>query len=1005
MLERPKLQLFIVLLVVLGAGLSYWLWGIHRGTDLKGGTQLIYEVDTREGAEEKPEAERNEMMQQVVQVIQARLDPDGVKDIVVARRGELGLLIELPGMSKEEAEAVEAKITRLGTLEELIVAYPQYDRGDVLFDLPQEKARLEAWLKQDDNKRRCIEDPHHIRLYNRKAGVAEKSDGPISKHIKWYPHKVQPDLRVPNRFETPYSTQAGRFDKSRLSQHVVPVFTPEQLQKGPKDAKDWLLEYVPVNMHEERFTGEDLLGSYTRAGTDRDGRPAVFYAIKPSEQGRYYDCSKRNIGFESAIILDGFVESAPFFRSAISDHGQISVRTNPEATDLAEVLKRGSLKVRLEEQSKIQIGATLGERSVRLGGISIALGAFLVLAFILYYYRISGLVACLAILMNICLVFGVLAFARATLTLPGLAGLVLTIGMAVDANILIYERIREEIRRGKALLQAVRHGFERAMVTILDANVTTFLAGLVLYNVGVGPIRGFAVTLMIGIVTSVFTAFFVTRLIFHYLLVKNRIKQLNMVAWFSDLNFNFLKYRRLAFTTSLAVIIAGLAVFAYVPNNDKYGMDFTGGATMQIVTKEAWTPGEIREKLAKNVVFNERFPQPIINTAGELVRGNRSKEFVVKLKVTEEDATRIQAEREAARQKGESYRPDYQDQLSTALSEVLVSKPFTDVKLMGGETERTWFAAITVHYATPVARADLSKLMERKLGKIDEDQLKPLDPAEDGKHRAFNLEFEISKSDVADEAALEKFTLDMLTPPSNAEKQKRPTGNAGEPLATLSNPIPDVSEIGGRMVGELRNAAIGALILSLFLIVMFIRIRFHEYKYGLGAVVALLHDVLVALGIVVFFNWVGLVSCELDLAMIAAFLTIIGYSINDTIVIFDRVRENLRDQERLGDSKLSFADTINVSINQTLSRTILTSCTTLFVVVAQFVVNKGSGSALEGLAFALMIGILTGTYSTIFIASPVVMWLRNREKPGSSLLTEEPTGIARKDKSVPAAVS
>jgi len=998
MLERPKLQLVVVLLVALGAALSYWIWGLHLGTDLKGGTQLIYEVDTREGAEEKTEEERNEMMAQVVQVIQARLDPDGVQDIVVARRGELGLLIELPGMSKKEAEIIEAKITRLGTLEELIVAYPQYDRNDVTFDLPQEKSRLEAWIKKDDNKQRCIDEPSHINLFNRGAGKGEESEGPLSQHIKWYPHKVRVNLNEPTRFETPFAGAPGRFNKSKLDQSVVPVFTPEELQKGAKDPKDWLLEYVPMNMDEERFTGEDLVGSYTRAGKDQNGSPAVFYAVKASEQGRYGDCSKRNIGFESAIILDGVVESAPYFKSAIYSHGQISVRTHQQAFELSEVLKRGSLKVRLEEQSKIQIGATLGARSVRLGGISIAAGAILVLLFILFYYRVSGLVACLGIVMNICLVFGVLSFARATLTLPGLAGLVLTIGMAVDANILIYERIREEMTRGKALLQAVRHGFERAMVTILDANVTTFLAGLVLYNVGVGPIRGFAVTLMIGIATSVFTAFFITRLMFHYLLLKDRIKKLNMVAWFSNLRFNFLKYSKVACTMSLIVIIAGLIGFAGVPNNDKYGMDFTGGATMQIVTKETLTPQDIRDKLKANSTFDQRFPAPIINTAGDDVQGNRSHQFVVKLKVTAEDAKRIQAEREAARQKGESYRPDYQDQLAAALKEALVSQPFTNVTLTD-YVDNTLLAAITVHYATPVAAADLQTLMERTLGKLDKGQLLPLDPAVEDKHRIFKLEFEVSKLDVADGPALEKLTLKMLTPKEKGKKKAET-----EKVAKLSNPIPDVSEIGGRMVGELRNAAIGALILALFLIVMFIRIRFHEYKYGLGAVAALLHDVLVALGIVVFFNWAGLVNCELDLAMIAAFLTIIGYSINDTIVIFDRVRENLKDQERLGDTKMSFADTINKSINQTLSRTILTSCTTLFVVVAQFVVNKGSGSALEGLAFALMIGVLTGTYSTIFIASPVVMWLRNRENPGSSTITVEPEA-AGPDQSLPAAAS
>ena len=200
----------------------------------------------------------------------------------------------------------------------------------------------------------------------------------------------------------------------------------------------------------------------------------------------------------------------------------------------------------------------------------------------------------------------------------------------------------------------------------------------------------------------------------------------------------------------------------------------------------------------------------------------------------------------------------------------------------------------------------------------------------------------------------------------------------GEPFA-LSNPIPSAEVIGDRMVGELRTAATGAMIISLFLIVMYIRLRFREYKYGLAAVAALVHDVIISLVLVVFFNAMGLTTAEIDLPMIAAFLTIIGYSINDTIVIFDRVRENLSEKQRLGDTKESFGDLLNRSINQTLSRTILTSGTTLFVVLAVFIVNRGSGSGLEGFSFAMIIGILSGTYSTMFIASPLVLWLRNRE--------------------------
>ncbi len=997
MLENAKRQLVIVLLVLLGAIISYKVNGISLGLDLEGGTQLIYEVDP--GEIEGPIVNPDLVMPEVVAIISARIDPSGTLDAVVTRRGQWGILIELPGLSEDQATAIENKITKLGSLEMRVVATADYsertsdqDSSNVEFDLEEEKKRLQAWVDADGNKDKLLKAPLYIRTY---WSLPEDAGGPQSsqQELRWYPHLVEA-LEVGterSRFSHAFSVSRGE-----LAGYTVALFPPNEYQAGPQKEGQTLLEYLPINMHEANFSGEDLDANGVRPGVDENGRPAVFYAIKPGRVGEYADLSEKYIQKHSAIILDKFIKSAPVYQSRIPGRGQITGFTTSEAQVLAEVLKRGSLKVQPEMQSKSVIGATLGQRSIELGQISLAVGAAMVLLFILFYYRTPGLVAFLAILLNIALVFGALSFIHATLTLPGLAGLVLTIGMAVDANILIYERIREEVKRGKALLQAVRLGFERAMSTILDANITTFLAGLVLYNVGVGPIRGFAVTLMVGILTSLFTAFFFSRLLFHYLIESKKMQAFNIRDWFGSLGFSFMRHGKVAFTFSIILIALGLINFARVPDAQKFGMDFTGGAELTAVTVELHSVQEIRKLLEQNQEFHADFPEPVINTKGE-VKDGKAKRFGIKLKVDAELKKKLDEGREQAKQEGTIYHPPFQDEVSEALAQVLVSQAFDNEAIIDGGNPRVDNASIDVHYNQEVSVDRVSVLLKANKARGDDAQVSVLingqpSPATAGSTtKNLRLEFDIGKG--SNKEDLVEQTRMFLAELTDVNDQK----------TTLSNPIPDVSEIGGRMVGELRTAAIWALGLALFLIVMFIRIRFHEYKYGIAAVAALVHDVLIALGILVFVNYMGWVSAELNLSMIAAFLTIIGYSINDTIVIFDRVRENLSDQERLGDKSQSFAETLNKSINQTLARTILTSCTTLLVVLALFVVNYGSGSDLEGFAFAMMIGILTGTYSTIFIASPVVLWLRNREKPDSAAGVTVKVGEPKPEKD-PAAI-
>lgn len=969
MIENARRQVFLVALIAALALLFTVTKDPSLGLDLSGGTQLIYDVDIDRAKQDglvDATMSDDEIMEQTLAIISERVDPNGTRDAVITRRGETGFLIELPDVGETEAEIIKRQIENLGRLEMRLVAIEDYRDNGVNFDLTKEKERIEKWLGEENaagikNSITIAEYPDRIDRFN---NLATKDGGRLETQLRWYPRKIHSVAGTSDRWDYSYSQD------TRQRGFVVAVFTAGQYGSPPPAAVEgeeppFLVELFPINLDAEHFTGEEMNAAGVRSGTDSNtGLPCVFYEIAAGRKGDYADWSTDNKDEKSAIILNGLVRSAPTFQGRIYGSGIITGSfTVREAEDLAKVIKTGSLRVKPDPVSSNTIGATLGERSIRLGTISIGAGAILVLLFILAYYKLAGLVAFTAIALNMFLIYGVVQFIEATITLPGIAGLVLTMGMAIDANILIYERIREEVNKGKELLQAVRSGFDRAMVTILDANITTFLAGVVLYNVGVGPVRGFAVTLMIGILTSLFTALFVTRLVFHYLMARKLLQEFKVATWFTGLRFDFVAMGKKAFAMSMIAIVAALAYSTTVPTDRVLGLDFTGGASVELRLSTPLSVSELRSKMAADSKFNAEYPDPLINTMGDVVAG-KAQIYSVKLKISHEQRVQLDQELEAAKERGEQLEPPYKKQLLDNPELPLVAGAFSRVENNEDPGQPVNLAYAEVHFESLVEVAEVRKRLEAQRG--GDPNVSPIE-GDDLQSSDLWVEFPIAKNasetDITDAIAV---ALDGMTDTS------------GKPVA-LSNPIPSAEIIGSRMVGELRTAAIGALVLSLFLIVMYIRIRFREYKYGFGAVIALVHDVLITFGVVVFLNSTGIANAEIDLPMIAAFLTIIGYSINDTIVIFDRVRENVSENERLGDSKETFAGLLNRSINQTLSRTILTSGTTLFVVLAVFLVNRGSGSGLEGFSLALIIGILSGTYSTMFIASPVVLWLRNRE--------------------------
>jgi len=568
------------------------------------------------------------------------------------------------------------------------------------------------------------------------------------------------------------------------------------------------------------MVGSDL--SESVMGFDAYGGSEPHLKFTTAGSKKFSKVTEENVGRRLAIVLDGAVKSAPSIREPIMSgnaviSGDFSV---DEARVIISVLNSGALPIPLTVEEERSVGPLLGSDSIQRGVSSILLGAALVVVFVLVYYFLGGVITVICLALNLLFILAGLHLFKATLTLPGIAGMILTLGMAVDANVLILERIREELRADKPLSLAVKNGFNRAKRTIFDANITTLIAALFLFIYGTGPIKGFATTLSMGIVASVFTSVFIGRTLFS-LFLDLKLKSLPMLSLISPSKINFVKYRGVCIVISL-IVIAGLMFNYYSKSEQFYGIDFTGGQ----VCEYKITPAVDIERV-RGVLSKEGFDNVVI-------------------------------------------------------------QEFKDIQ--GG---------IIVKSKDDIAY-NLEQSLEKNFDSVEELRVTTVGPA----------------------------------------------------------------------VGKiLRKKAYLAIILSLLGILIYVGLRFKHFDFALAAVIALFHDVVIGLGalclVSLFFG-----GFQINLLIVSALLTIAGYSINDTIVIYDRIREI---SPRM--SKAPLKDIINVAINSTLSRTIITSFTTLMVVVSIFILG---GEALKGFSFVLLVGIITGTYSSIYIASPLVLLFRKK---------------------------
>ena len=780
--------------------------------------------------------------------------------------------------------------------------------------------------------------------------------------------------------------------------------------------------------------------------TDRMGRRAIGFLLDERGKKPFANVTGNNIGRPLCILLDGIAISAPNIQSRIPGEGIITgAFSKTEVEDMVNKLNAGSLPARLIEQpiSEKSIGPSIGADN-RDRGIKAGLIGFVVVVLCMAaYYMLAGSIADVALFMNLLFVLSTMALLTATFTLPGIAGIILTIGMSVDANVLIFERIREEQQRGSSLRIAVRNGYQRAFRTILDANITTFITAAILYWVASEEIKGFAIVLMLGIVSSMFTALFVTRVIFDSLLAKRIIKDhLFMLQIIRKPNINWMALRPVFFCVSILLTAAGLFVFFTRDDvkNNKYDIEFTGGTSVRISLKNPHERQQVEDKMRKVGID---LSNPALAAANVYSIGKSKKQY--EINTTETNKTVVTATFSGtAQQTIESITNSIkkaQDQYGSKLSNLIItaeSESPTTFTIRTSNANKSLVKNIlttafadtdadiseprfeeTVNNAMLIAFADELEIQQNLSPKITSQEeitealidsypeladflggikitceIERAAIAEEIDQRIKDLRFKPDmqnlnwysykildsdltaikpNSEVASfvyvsaepEAGFRQLTDDEWSRFVENETTKVLTAAKMETLFLLTQFNPSIG-------AEAKTRALIAIVLSLFAIVAYIWIRFGNVRYGLAAITALVHDVCITLGAVTACTYITgtligeqllIGDFKINLAMIAAFLTLIGYSLNDTIVVFDRIRENRR-KARLN------PQIITSSINQTISRTILTSFTTFIVVLIMYIFG---GQALRGFTFAIGFGIIIGTYSSIAIAAPVLL--------------------------------
>jgi len=868
-------------------------------------------------------------------------------------------------------------------------------------------------------------------------------------------------------------------NRTELSEAEIEQYTQALTEKGPRDASDhrykwreiedkdkWVVpDTIVAAFGEDKWyvlasnrpdeaivhgpSGGDWKLEKSYPTSDRMGRRAIGFQLDDKGGALFYNITSKNPSRPLCILLDDIAVSAPEINpdSPIGSSGIITGSfTSTAVTDMVNKLNAGSLPARLIEQpiSEKTIGPSIGadnrDRGIKAGFV----GLIAVVVVMLVYYLAAGAIADVVLLMNILFVLAIMAGLRATFTLPGIAGIILTIGMSVDANVLIFERIREEQAKGASLATAIRNGYQRAFRAIFDANLTTFITAAILYQVASEEIKGFAIVLMLGIASSMFTALFVSRVVFDLLVSKRIIKdRIAMLRLIHEPNVNWMGMRKVFFAISVVLVVGGLAVFFTRDNtkNNKYDIEFTGGTSVQINLKEgvSLSRQEVQDRI---VSVGEELGNPALQAANVYSVGESGQQYEITTTATNKTKAMVTFT-DSASQTVESVTAAIEkaqadqgrdlaslrvaadgakantfivttSRVNPSMLKDLLEKAFPEADIPEPEIDAVVSNAIRTAFEGQLEiqqnlqptiasesrinpevvdsypelagyigglKIDCQLEKPASLGEIDR-RIKDLRFKPDTQNLTFYAYglFGPDLKPVDVNTPLEAFVYASTEPEaglrelSEDEWQRFSENEEARVLAAtrMETSLPRVTQIDPSVGGEQKTRALIAIFLSLSAIVAYVWVRFGDVRYGLTAIAALVHDVTITLGAVTACTYLAGTSLgqlllvgdfKIDLAMIAAFLTLIGYSLNDTIVVFDRIREN-RHKAQLT------AQTITNSINQTISRTIMTSVTTFVVILVMYIFG---GQGLRGFTFAIGFGVIVGTYSSIAIAAPLLL--------------------------------
>lgn len=797
------------------------------------------------------------------QVLRSRIDRFGVTAPNIQRLGSSGrILVELPGV--KEPERVRKLLQGTASLE----FWPTYELSEVSSSINEADAILRDLLAEEaqnevaDTTASEKAEGGLAEAVKKEIGSADSlaneaalaKSHPLLAILRPSPYQRGACLGVVHYKDT---AMVNKYLSMPQVKAVLPADLVPMWSVKPTDNAETYFELVAIK-NSQRDGKAPLDGSCITDASisyrEQGGYPSVSMAMNPDGARTWARITADNVGRSVAVVLDGMVYSYPNVNEPIEGgRSEISGKFSfEEATDLSNVLKSGKLPAPATILQEQVVGPSLGKESINAGMFSFLIAFILVLLYMLFFYRGAGVAACIALICNVIFLIGALISIGAVLTLPGIAGLILTLGMAVDSNVIIYERIKEELRSGKQLRLAIKDGYSNAYSAILDGNITTIIVGIVLAVFGTGPIQGFATTLIIGIITSLITSIFITRLYFEGRLAKN--KKISFEGkltrnFLTNTHFDFIGMRK--FTYVLAAAVIAICLFFIFGRGFSYGVDFTGGRTYVL-----------------------RFDKMV---SAEQVRKAVEAEF------------------------GES----------------------VEVKQFGSGSQMK----VTTKYKINDNSQEVDQEVEGKL---------------------YN--------------ALKGFFETPLT-------QEQFTTTVDNPNGIVSS-----DKVGPTIANDMKRKGVYAVIIALIAIFLYIAARFSNWSWGAGGVAALAHDSIIVIGFYSIFTGVLPFTLDVDQTFIAAVLTIIGYSINDTVVIFDRIREYTglypnRDRKSV----------INSAVNSTVGRTINTSMTTLVVLLAIFIFG---GESIRGFCFALLIGVIVGTYSSIFIASPMAYLFGVGKKKG-----------------------